>query len=388
MKCDTRVVILRSNPVAPDPRVEKTARALRRAGASVTTIGWDRSAALPAVEHSDTGTIHRIPIPANYANGLRNLLPLLRWQYHLLRWLMRHRHSFTHIHACDFDTILPACLASWLLGKAIIYDIFDFFTDVHFTLPRLLRCIIRHIDYWVIEHVDGVIIVDDSRIEQLGCARPKQLAVVYNSPENVPGGFVSSELSETRIPTDSQKRNARLRVAFVGVLSPTRGILEMIAVVACHSDWFLEIAGFGGFDAQPLITAIQQHANMCFHGTVSYKLALSLNARADLLFATYDPRVPNHRYSSANKLFEAMMLGKPIVVARSTGMDRIVEKHELGFVVPYGDHKALDLACSEVASWNEAMRSDFGRHARSIYEQFYKWSLMEERLVRIYTAVT
>lgn len=42
-----KVVILRSNPVAPDPRVEKEARALSGAGYSVIALGWDRSAALP-----------------------------------------------------------------------------------------------------------------------------------------------------------------------------------------------------------------------------------------------------------------------------------------------------------------------------------------------------
>jgi len=37
------VVITRSNPVAPDPRVEKIARALQGKGYRVSIVAWDRS---------------------------------------------------------------------------------------------------------------------------------------------------------------------------------------------------------------------------------------------------------------------------------------------------------------------------------------------------------
>ena len=39
-----RVIVLRSNPVNPDPPVEKAALALLNAGYHVQILGWDRDA--------------------------------------------------------------------------------------------------------------------------------------------------------------------------------------------------------------------------------------------------------------------------------------------------------------------------------------------------------
>ena len=48
-----RIVFCRSNPIAPDPRVEKEARALRQAGHEVVVVGWDRTGELPIDEKLD-----------------------------------------------------------------------------------------------------------------------------------------------------------------------------------------------------------------------------------------------------------------------------------------------------------------------------------------------
>ena len=53
---------------------------------------------------------------------------------------------------------------------------------------------------------------------------------------------------------------------------------------------------------------------------IDYESALELYAKCDLMFALYDPAIPNHRYSAPNKVYEAMLLGKPIIVAEGTGV--------------------------------------------------------------------
>ena len=39
------IVLIRSNPVNPDPPVEKVANTLLKAGYQVTVLGWDRASA-------------------------------------------------------------------------------------------------------------------------------------------------------------------------------------------------------------------------------------------------------------------------------------------------------------------------------------------------------
>jgi hypothetical protein len=129
MENSARVAILRSNPISPDPRVEKTAHALQEAGYTTTLVGWDRTASLPPVEEVAGSTCYRLHIQAEYGSGTRNLPALLRWQTGLVRWLRKQPHKFDVIHACDFDTILPAFWAKQLYGSKVIYDIFDYYAD-------------------------------------------------------------------------------------------------------------------------------------------------------------------------------------------------------------------------------------------------------------------
>ena len=142
------------------------------------------------------------------------------------------------------------------------------------------------------------------------------------------------------------------------------------------------MAGFGG-DEAALVEAAARMPNVRWHGRVDYAAAISLSQSADALFATYDPSIPNHRYSSPNKVFEAMMLGKPVVVAANTNMDRMIEQANCGLVVPYGDEDALEQALSRLAC-DPDLRRRLGECARQAYESTYSWAVMAARLRKLY----
>lgn len=371
-----RVLILRSNPIAPDPRVEKIARALQGCGYPVAALGWDRSAQLPKMEAVDGFTITRLPIRANFGSGLANLPNLLRWQWGLFTWLTKHHGEFDVIHACDFDTILPAlwCKRRW--GTRVVYDIFDFYADHLRRTPAWIKKMIRRTDFWAIGQADALILVDDARIEQISPAKPKQLLVVYNSPEDIDTGI---------LPIFDPSVAGDLRLAYIGLLQVERGLFEMLDILAMHPNWHLDLAGFGG-DEAAIAEKASRMPNVAFHGRVAYPIALALSQAADVLFATYDPTIPNHRYSSPNKVFEAMMLGKPIIVAYNTNMDRIISTAEAGLVVTYGDEAALEAALTKLAD-NPTLRAEFGKNARAAYEQTYSWHVMESRLQKLYSEI-
>src|SRR5690606_28259584 len=101
---------------------------------------------------------------------------------------------------------------------------------------------------------------------------------------------------------------------------------------------------------------------------------------ADLLIALYDPRVPNNRYASPNKLFEAMLCGKPIVVNGGTSMTSIVPDSGCGMVVPYGDSESFREAIL-LLKGDPALRTRLGRIARVAYDTLCRWGIREVRLV-------
>jgi glycosyltransferase involved in cell wall biosynthesis len=370
---DSRVLFLRSNPIAPDPRVEKEACALASSGYPVRVLGWDRTAQLPSMETRSGVAIYRLPLRAKYGLGVQNLPHLLRWEWMLFKWLVLHNQEYDVIHACDFDTVIPALFMKTLWGKRLVYDIFDFYADHLRHTPGWIKYIIRRMDLWVINHADAVILVDDSRRDQISGAHPRRLTVIYNSPEDVLGTLKGEDLH----PPGSQ-----LHLAYIGLLQVERGLLEMLEVLRRHPEWTLTLAGFGG-DDELILSLAQALPNVAWHGRISYERAIQLSASADVLFATYDPAIPNHRYSSPNKIFEAMMLGKPTVVARGMTIDHIIRQADCGLVVRYGDVEKLEAVLSRLAK-EPALRQRLGENGRRAYEATYDWHLMRQRLLALY----
>ncbi|MGB9781557.1 MAG: glycosyltransferase family 4 protein [Moorellaceae bacterium] len=369
-----RVLICRSNPVVPDPRVEKLAEALCQAGYEVLVLAWDRTGQLPREEERSGYRIARFSHTSPYGLGLKNIFNLLCWQAFLLGRLIGEWRGSTLVHACDFDTLLPCLLSKAFGGKRIIYDIFDLYADSRRNIPSLIRKLLRMLELKALEWADAVILADEARREQIAGATPRRVITVYNSPPDVLG---------TLRRNGPPPRLAELHLVYVGLLQVERGLLKIIDVLSRHPEWHLDLAGFGG-DEERILGLARSLSNVTWHGRVPYKRALELSYAADVLFATYDPAIPNHRYSSPNKVFEAMMLAKPVVVSRGTGIERLVEEVNCGLVVPYGDVAALEAALARLAK-DPALRQRLGENGRRAYEEKYSWDIMRNQLLELYS---
>lgn len=365
------IALLRSNPVAPDPRVEKEAATLVKAGHTVHVVCWDRTKSLPITESMSLkegrATIFRGGPQCTFGGGISNILKLIRFQIYLISWLFSHRREIDAIHAADFDTAIPAWGIAKLFNKHFIYDIYDYYVDA-FNVPTKLKAFIEKIDIQLINAADATIITNENRIAQLAKANPKQLLILHNSPS-------------FRQLTYKKTANTRPTFAYIGVLTPDRLLIELMSVFAKRQDWDLQIAGFGPLEGEIRAYA-EQYSNITFHGRVSYETSLSLSAQADILFATYDPRVPNHKFSSPNKLYEAMMLAKPLIVCNGTGIDDLVREEGIGLSIPY-DATEFEKAANELIS-DDSRREKMGTHAHNLFNSKYSWDIMEKQLIRLY----
>jgi len=376
MQRKPRILFLRSNPIAPDPRVEKEARTLVRGGYSVNILCWDREGKFPGEESTDDSyTINRIKIIANYGTGLSNLPALIRWQFALLFQLIKCRKNYEILHACDFDTVLPAMFMKLFYGKKVIYDIFDFYADHLRRTPGWIKSIIKAIDLRIVNDADGVILVDENRKTQIAGSKPSNLTYIYNTPADIYNPLQGKDEN----PKES------LSITYVGLLQWERGLLSLINAVKKNPNYHLDIAGFGGDQTAVEETACN-HPNIEYYGRVQYDQALELSQKADLIWALYDPSIANHQYASPNKLFEAMMLGKPVIVARNTNIDTVVENTDCGYIVDYQDEQDIEAALNECAS-DIAGRVDKGHNARRSYERQFSWAIMGERLLGLYAVV-
>lgn len=374
------VFIVRSNPMAPDPRTKKEAITLSKNGFSVKVIAWDKEGNLKQFESEKFGKVYRIrtKILSNKnikIKHFKGLINIALWNFSLLKFFVKHRNEYAVIHVLDFDSIIPAYLCKVFLHKKVIYDVADFYSDMLVNVSPTLRKILRFIDLFIINRVDAVILPDEQRAKWIEGANPKSLTFIYNS---VPGEILQYAENSADLGSVEHK------ITYIGLLAFERGLLPIINVVKKLSNWRLILGGFGG--NEPEIRKICKDVkNIEVLGKMSYEEVIRLESVSDILFATYDPSIPNHRFSSPNKLFEAMAFGKPIIVARGTGVDKIVEKYNLGFVVDYGNEQQLEKVLKEVETWDKEKKKQFAEHSIKIYNENFSWEIMEKRLVDLYS---
>lgn len=379
MNDSKHVLIIRSNPVDPDPRVEKEADSLLEAGYIVDVFCWDRGSDHPVTKNAKilshgTLKIYRIGIAAAFGAGFRkNLRPLARFQIEILRFINKHYRNYDVLHVCDFDTALAGYIGSRGRGLKLIYDIFDYYADA-FSVPDVLKKIVIGLDAHIINHADGVIICSEQRRAQLRGARPRLLSVIHNSPR--------SDLK--LIGGEHDAPHDHMRIAYIGILNDGRLIPELLDIVSRHEEYELHIAGFGKYDKQCAEYA-GSNDNIIYYGRTEYAQTLEIESKCDVMTAIYDPSIRNHRYAAPNKFYEALMLGKPVIMCRETGFSDVVEDNGIGICIDYSEaslEKGLESINNNIGQFRS--RSEF---ERELYRKQYSWDIMAERLITLYNSV-
>lgn len=309
--------------------------------------------------------------PGMFGGGIANFWGLLAFNLWLFFNHLMIRPKI--IHAFDLDTVLPALVSRFFLKNKVIYDIADWYADSR--KVGFLKPFVAKLERWVCSKVDIVILAHENRLQQLGF-QPRQWIVVYNVPEDT--------TTENESSCNYGNITYESNFVYVGVLQPDRGIEQIIrAALAIGAK--LTIAGFG-----PL-------ANMCvlesgkgdlitFRGRVSYEEALALQRGAIAILALYDPAVPNNRFAAPNKLYEAMMLGRPIITSAGTLVGEIVEREGIGLVVPYGDIQRLGDAMRFLVLHPEE-RKRMGQKGRQLYEKYYSFTRQCRAIQGVYKSL-
>jgi glycosyltransferase involved in cell wall biosynthesis len=280
------------------------------------------------------------------------------------------RNNCDIIHAADLDTLLPSVLVKCIKKKKLAYIIYDLYGGnfENYYISRILS----KIEKFAIRFADVLFLVDEDRYEQVKGAKINKLAYIYNSPEDY-------------YPTVRSTSNLKSEfiIFYAGYIGRTRGLEEVIDAVKDLAGVKFIIAGIGP-DKDIIEQKVANLDSILYIGLISYEEVIKRISDADILFAFYDPKITNNRYASPNKLFEAMMCGKPIIVNTETSAAKIVEKENCGLVVPYGDIDAIKEAIIKLKN-NPSLRQKLGENGRKAYEERYSWATMEGRLIDAYT---
>lgn len=317
---------------------------------------------------------YEVTIPAELGKGQKNVHNVLKYQQILYKWFKEHLDMFDAIHAIDLDTGIIANKVCKKYNKHLIYHIADFYSESRMGLPNLAKKVLKKMEFNVINHADATIICTDKRVEQIAGSRPKNLTIVHNTPA------VKRKTKKSTIINNKEVIN----ITYVGGLEKKRFIDQAVKVIAAKEFCFFTVAGTPGNAAEE-VKKYSEFNNISYKGTISYEEALKLYEETDIIIAVYDPTHPNHRYSAPNKIYEAMFLGKAVIVAKNSGMDEIVKAYDMGYIIDYEECE-LDSILDQI----NKNREELYKKKLNAYEAYnnFSWEEMQSRINSLYEKIS
>jgi hypothetical protein len=119
-----------------------------------------------------------------------------------------------------------------------------------------------------------------------------------------------------------------------------------------------------------------------YHGVVSARRALELAASCDAVFCYYAPTNANMINASPNKVYDAMAVGRPILINREVKVSAWVVENAVGSACAYEDVAGLRAAISRLTAERSSLPS-FAARSRALFGQ-RSWGYQEPGLARIY----
>lgn len=378
-----KIVMIRSLSGYPDPRVEKELYSISKEH-NVFFLGWNRYKNSKKIDSKEvdiygkTIKYYHFNKKAPIGLGFRKLFfPLLSYWIAEYRFLKGNRLKYDAIHACDFDTVLPALIIAKKYRKKIVYDIFDYYSDAH-SCPVIVKKIIKRLEDNVINKCDVTIICSEKRKEQIRDSTPKKLLIIHNSPI-----VTDSSIMEENIIEDDGK----IKLAYIGLLSNDRYLKNIANVIKGRDDIIWHVGGWGPLDSY-FKNLSSYYKNIIYYGEIPYSKAIDIERQCNILTALYDPSVPNHKYAAPNKFYESLMLGKPVIMIKGTGMDEYVKKYSIGKII---DLKCVDFEEGFEKAINELLLDNRWKEisaiAKKMYYERFSWSKMEECLLNMYEQI-
>lgn len=381
-KNDINVLMLRHNKVDPDPRVEKEVNSLLVcSNINIEVLAWDRTDNYNYRKdtlnlENGMAVIHRIGIVAGWGVGMKkNAVAFIKYVVKTFSWLMKHHKHYDVIHACDLQTVIPALIPIVLYKKKLVYDIYDYYSDTAHG-SELILTLSRLFETKVINKASATIICSEQREKQIEPATPKKLCVIHNAP------------SKKQLVTESnsicQSQTNKPKLVYVGNLVEDRCIREIVELAKLQPDVEFHIGGMGALTS--LVEESSKNLkNLFFYGKMKYADVLALEKECDILIAFYDQAVRNHRYAAPNKFYEAIGLGKPLVMLHDTGVDEIIDKYDLGVTVDQNIEnmvKGINCLINRKDEWLQ-----IASRAKELFIKQYCWEIMEERLLGLYSDI-
>jgi glycosyltransferase involved in cell wall biosynthesis len=327
----------------------------------------------------------------------------------LRKWFLLHRQNdqladaaladgrrFDVVWANDYPTLFPALRVARATGAKLVYDAHEIWLEtINQFFPRdvplhrriafrlivaVCRAIGNREEPRMAAHADVIVTTNESVAgvlrEHLG--RP-DVGVVMNCPE--PTRMRPSD----RIPRELGFSASDRIVLYQGLMNAGRGLHALVASARDFPDGVRLVMLGGGMLEESLRRAVREAGlgdRVFLPGTVPQSELHEWTASADLGVLVLEPINLSKRFALANKIFEYMGAGIPILTTDLPENRRILDRCDCGWLISDWSPPALAGHVARILDDPDDMKRR-GRNGRRCFDDRYNWNVERRQVLTI-----
>ncbi len=325
------------NDLSTDQRVHKHCMLLTRLGYQVLLIGRAKSESVPL--DSRPYSMHRMTLP--FEKG-----PLFYASYNMALFVQLLLRKSDLLFANDLDTLLPNLIVSKIIGKKLVYDSHEYFTEVPELVNRpKVQSIWKKLEALILPKLKNTLTVNESISALYKADYGIDMLVVRNIPESKLEPTISKSRSELGLPEDK-----KIIILQGSGINMDRGAEEAVEAMRYLENSLLLILGSGDVIASLKKTVLDFKISdrVMFKDRMPYEEMMAHTKVSDLGLTLDKDTNINYRFSLPNKLFDYIHAGIPVLASNLIEVRRVVEQFNIGEVTESHDPKILAQKMTEM----------------------------------------
>lgn len=379
----------------PDPRVENEAVSLVKAGHQVFLF------CLKYADEKSSEIINGIHVKRYNSSKLEYKLSALAYTVPFYSWLMEKKinqfiaeTNIEALHIHDIRIAEAVYNANKKHNLPVVLDLHDNMPEVMKLYPHLQKFPGKYIispkkwkekEEQFILKATKVISVSPEFIEALQKRLPSEKDKFVLVPNTIRKSFFEDYTIDKSI---TEKYENKFVILYLGDTHIRRGLQTAISSVKELKDKIpnlkLVIVGKNTTDtilkAQVKDLEIQDFVD--FEGWQNVSLFQSYILSSAICISPLHRNL-QHDVAYANKIFQYMSLGKPLLVSDAIAQKRLIEKVNSGFVHKEKDVEDFTKKVLELFA-NKSLRNDLGKNGKQFIENEFSWEQTSKKLIHLY----
>jgi len=397
-----RIGMILDKTFPPDPRVENEAEALIEQGHQVFLF------CLKYRDEPEFETISNIQVKRYISNKIEYKLSALAYTFpfytnsmakKITHFLMENKIEVVHIH----DLVIAGAVfkANKKLNLSLVLDLHENRPEIMKLYPHLQKYpgkLLISPEKWkqkeeeFIKKVEKVIVVTQEAKEEIMTRIDLEDDKIVVVPNSVKRSFYSNAILNKSI---TEKYKDKFVVLYIGDTGLRRGLLTAIEAVQIlkvkiknlpdgKAGLKLVIVGKNSTDEilKKKIRNLELENFVDMEGWQDESLFPSYIASGSIGISPLHRNI-HHDTTYANKLFQYMSFGIPLLVSDATAQKNLIERTKSGLV--HQEKNAVDFAKKILELYNnDEMRKELGQNGKNFIENVFCWENVSGNLVEIY----